>query len=132
MFKNISSPSREKLAETFHVFRTVYQRPQARAKAIHNFQSLVFNANAANQKSIDLLQELQKLTKDAFGECVRFWTKTFTSWGFEFKNFQIVRSWENCTQKSRFVVYYFKKTTDFLIFVLPRKAWFSIRIFTMR
>ena len=36
------------------------------ATTIHKFQKLVFNP--ANQKLVDLLEELQKLAKDAFGK----------------------------------------------------------------
>ena len=40
-------------------------KPQSKATAKHKFERLVFNP--ANQKLIDFLGELQKLTKDAFG-----------------------------------------------------------------
>ena len=64
-FKNITTPSRESLAEILTVFRRKYVKPQSRATAKHKFQRLVFNP--ANQKLIDFLDELQKLAKDAFG-----------------------------------------------------------------
>ena len=40
-------------------------KPQSMATAKHKLQRLVFNA--ANQKLIDYLDELQKQAKDAFG-----------------------------------------------------------------
>ena len=64
-FKNITTPSRENLAEILTVFRRKYVKPQSMAAAKHKFQRLVFNP--ANQKLIDFLDELQKLAKDAFG-----------------------------------------------------------------
>ena len=64
-FKNISSSNRENLTEILIVFRRKYVKPQSMATAKHKFQQLVFNP--ANQKSIDFLDELQKLAKDAFG-----------------------------------------------------------------
>ena len=64
-FINITTPSRENLAEILTVFRRKYKKPQSMATAKHKFQQLVFNR--ANQKLIDFLDELQKLAKDAFG-----------------------------------------------------------------
>ena len=64
-FKNITTPSRENLAEILTVFRRKYVKPQSMATAKHKFQRLVFNP--ANQKLIDFVDELQKLAKDAFG-----------------------------------------------------------------
>ena len=64
-FKNITSPNRENLGEILTVFRRKYVKPQSMATAKHKFQRLVFNP--ANQKSIDFLDELQKLAKNAFG-----------------------------------------------------------------
>ena len=64
-FKNISSTSREKLAEIVTVFRKEYVKPQSMVTAKHKFQRLVFNP--ANQKLFDFMDELQKLPKDAFG-----------------------------------------------------------------
>ena len=61
-FKNITTPSRENLAEILTVFHRKYVKPQSMATAKHKFQRLVFNP--ANQKLIDFLDELQK---DAFG-----------------------------------------------------------------
>ena len=64
-FKNIISPNRENLGEILTVFRRKYLKPQSMATAKHKFQRLVFNP--ANQKLIDLLDELQKVAKNAFG-----------------------------------------------------------------
>ena len=64
-FKNIGSPNRENLTEILTVFRRKYVKPQSMATAKHKFQQLIFNT--ANQKLIDILDELQKLAKDAFG-----------------------------------------------------------------
>ena len=64
-FKNITSPIRENLTENLTVFRRKYVKPQSMTTAKHKFQRLVFIP--ANQKLIDFLDELQKLTKDAFG-----------------------------------------------------------------
>ena len=64
-FKNMTSPNRENLGEILTVFRRKYVKPQSKATAKHKFQQLVFNP--ANQKSIDFLDELQKLAKKAFG-----------------------------------------------------------------
>ena len=64
-FKNITSPNRENLGEIQTVFRIKYVKPQSMARAKHKFQRLVFNPS--NQKSIDFVDELQKLAKDAFG-----------------------------------------------------------------
>ena len=64
-FKNINGPTRENLEEILSVFRRRYVKPQSMATAKHKFQKLVFNP--ANQKLVDFLDELQKLTKDAFG-----------------------------------------------------------------
>ena len=64
-FKNITSPNRENLGETLTVFRKKYVKPHSMATAKHKFQQLVFNP--VNQKLSDFLDELQKLSKDAFG-----------------------------------------------------------------
>ena len=64
-FKNITSPNGENLGEILTVFRRKYVKPQSMATAKHKFQRLVFNP--ANQRLNDLLDELQKLAKDAFG-----------------------------------------------------------------
>ena len=47
------------------MFRRRYVKPQSIATAKHNFQQIVFSP--ANQNLIDFLDELQKLTKNAFG-----------------------------------------------------------------
>ena len=64
-FKNINSPTREKLGEILAVFRRKYVKPQSMATAKNKFQKLVFNP--ANQKLVDFLDALQKLAKNAFG-----------------------------------------------------------------
>ena len=64
-FKNISSHSRENLAEVLTVFRRKYVDPLSMATAKHKFQYEVFNP--ANQTLIEFLDELQKLAKDVFG-----------------------------------------------------------------
>ena len=64
-FKNINGPTRENLGEILAVFQRKYVKPQSMATAKHKFQKLVFNA--ANQKLVDFLDELQKLAKYAFG-----------------------------------------------------------------
>ena len=68
-FKNITTPNREHLGEILTVFRRKYVKPQSMATTKHKFLRLVFNP--ANQKLIDLLDELQKLAKDAFGFAVQ-------------------------------------------------------------
>ena len=64
-FKNISSPSRENLAENLTMLRRKYVKFQSMATAKHKIQRLVFNP--LNQKLPDFLDELQNLAKDAFG-----------------------------------------------------------------
>ena len=68
-FKNIGSPNRENLTEILTVFRRKYVKPQLMATARHKFQQLRFSP--ANQKLIDFLDGLQKLTKDAFGDAAQ-------------------------------------------------------------
>ena len=63
--KNITSPNREILGEILTVFRRKYVKLHSMATAKHKFQRLAFNP--ANQKLIDFLDNLQKLTKDAIG-----------------------------------------------------------------
>ena len=65
LFRNISSPTRENLGETLAFFRRKYLKSQSMATEKHKFQKLVFNP--ANYKSVDFLDELQKLAKGAFG-----------------------------------------------------------------
>ena len=64
-FKNINGPTRENLQEILAVFRRKYKKPQSMATAKHKFQKLVFKP--ANQKLVDFLDQLQKLSKDSFG-----------------------------------------------------------------
>ena len=64
-FKNINGPNRENLVEILAVFRWKYVKLQSMATAKHKFQKIVFNP--ANQKLVDFLDELEKLSKDAFG-----------------------------------------------------------------
>ena len=64
-FTNITSPNRESLGEILTAFHRKYVKPQSMATAKYKPQRLVFNP--ANQISIDFLDELQKLAKDAFG-----------------------------------------------------------------
>ena len=64
-FENINGPTRENMGETLAVLRRKYVKPQSMATTKHKFQKLVFNP--ANQKLADFPDELQKLTKDAFG-----------------------------------------------------------------
>ena len=68
-FKNISSPNRENLGEILTVFRRKYVKPQSMATAKHKLQQLVFNP--ANQKLIDFLDELQKLSNSYMPSCLR-------------------------------------------------------------
>ena len=60
-FKNISSPIRVNLAEILTVFRKKYVKAQTMATAKHKFQYLVFNP--ADQKLMEFLDELQRLSK---------------------------------------------------------------------
>ena len=64
-FENINGPTRENLGEILAVFRGKCVKARSMASAKHKFQKLVFNP--ANQKLLDFLDELQRLTKDAFG-----------------------------------------------------------------
>ena len=64
-FRNIGSPNRENLTEILTVFRRKHLKPQSMTTAKHKFQQLVFNP--VKQKLINLLDELQKLVKEAFG-----------------------------------------------------------------
>ena len=67
--KNVTSLNRDTLGEVLAVFRKKNVKLQSIATAKHKFQRLVFNP--ANQKLIDLLDELQKLAKDACGVALR-------------------------------------------------------------
>ena len=62
-FRNITSHNRENLDKNMTLFRRKNVKPQSVATAKHKFQQLVFNP--ANQKLIDFLHEVQKLSKDA-------------------------------------------------------------------
>ena len=64
-FKNINGPNRENLRVFLAVFRRKYVKPQSMATAKNKFQKFVFNP--ANQKLVNFLDELQNLSKDAFG-----------------------------------------------------------------
>ena len=64
-FENINGPTRENLQEILVVIRKKYVKPQSKATAKHKFKKLVFTP--ANQKLVELLDELQRLAKDAFG-----------------------------------------------------------------
>ena len=64
LFKNVEGPTRENLGETLAVFPRKYVKPQSMATAKNNFQKLLFNP--ANQYLVDFLDELQKLTENAF------------------------------------------------------------------
>ena len=64
-FKNNSSQNRKNLTEKLAGFRKKHMKSQSMVTAKHKLQQLVFNP--ANQKLIDVLEELQKLAKDAFG-----------------------------------------------------------------
>ena len=74
-FKNTASPSRENLGEFLTVFRRKYVKPHFMATAKLKFQQLVFNSS--KQKSIDFLNELQNLAKDALGVAVQKIIKQF-------------------------------------------------------
>ena len=74
-FENINGPTRENLGEIPAVFRRKYVKPQSMATAKHKFQKLDFNPS--NQKLVDFLHELQKLSKDAFGIAAHAITQQF-------------------------------------------------------
>ena len=63
--KNINGLTRENLGEILAVCRRRYLKPQSMATAKDRFQKFVFNP--ATQKLKELLDELQKLAKDAYG-----------------------------------------------------------------
>ena len=63
--KTITSFNKKNLGETLTAFRQSYVKPQSIATAKHKVQRLVFKP--ANQKLKAVLNELQKLAKDAFG-----------------------------------------------------------------
>ena len=75
-FKNISSLSRENLAEILAVFPRKCVKPQSMATTKHKFQRFVLNP--ANQKVNDFSDELQKVTKDAFGVATQAIIEQFT------------------------------------------------------
>ena len=64
-FKNIIGPTRKNLREILAIFWRKKVKAQSMATAKHKFQELVLNP--AYQKFVDILDELQKLAKDAFG-----------------------------------------------------------------
>ena len=64
-FKIITSPNRKNLGENLTVLRRIHVKPVSMATVKHKFQRLVFNP--AYQKLIDFLDEVQKLSKVAFG-----------------------------------------------------------------
>ena len=57
------------------MFRRKYVKPQSTPKAKQKIDRLVFNP--ANQKLIDFLDKLQKLTKDALGVAAQVITEQF-------------------------------------------------------
>ena len=59
------SPTREILEEILAVFRRKYINSQSMATTMHNFEELVFNPS--NHNLVDFPDELQTLSKDAFG-----------------------------------------------------------------
>ena len=67
--KNFSSPTREDLAGTLAIFRGKNVKPQSMARAKHEIRKFVFNP--ADQKLVDLFDELPRLAKDAFGMAAR-------------------------------------------------------------
>ena len=74
--KNICSPRRDSLADTLTVSRREYVKLQSMATAKYKFQHVVFNPS--NQKLKELLEELQKLAKDAFGVASQAIIEQFT------------------------------------------------------
>ena len=62
--KNITTPNRGNFGEILTVFRRKNVKPQSMATAKHKFQRMVFKL--AIQNTIDFLDGLQKLAKDAF------------------------------------------------------------------
>ena len=65
VFENLNGPNRENLGEIVAVFLGKYVEAQSMMQAKHNFPKVDFNP--ANQKLVDFLDELRKLTEDAFG-----------------------------------------------------------------
>ena len=61
----MNGPTRRNLGEILAVFRREYLKPQLMATAKHKLQKSVFSP--ANQKFVDIPDELQKLARDAFG-----------------------------------------------------------------
>ena len=74
-FKNIASLDGENLGGSLTVFLRKYVKPQAMATTKQKLQHLVFKP--ANQTLIELLDELQKLVKDAFGVAAHAITEQF-------------------------------------------------------
>ena len=68
-FKSFTSPNRVNLGEILTLSRRKNVKPQSMATAEHNFQRLVFNL--VNQKLIDFVDELQKITINAFGNAAQ-------------------------------------------------------------
>ena len=62
--KNINSPTWKNFGETLSVFLKKYVKAQSMATAKHKDQKNVFNI--ANQKLVEILEEIQRLAEDAF------------------------------------------------------------------
>ena len=62
-FENLNGPNRENLGEIVAVFLGKYVEAQSMMQAKHKFPKIDFNP--ANQKLVDFLDELRKLTEDA-------------------------------------------------------------------
>ena len=64
-FRNNNTPTPQKLGGNLAIFRRKCVKSQSMVTVKHKMQNLVFLP--ANQKSVDLLVELQKLAKNACG-----------------------------------------------------------------